>query len=263
MLLPLLFGALAVAAGFVGRYLIDPGQPVNPSGTTGMLLWILAPALLAFVFRRWDPKTRNGGYFALRGRGAVIALVSLLAALVVGTVIATGLVSGGLVLAPKALTLAQLLPLVLSIALFALLEESGWRGYLLPSLLARARYPVVLLLGALIWFCWHLPYLDLLTAAYSSESLTTLAPRLLLGLLAMQFLYTELFLRWPSVWPAFALHASVNISAQLALAGGLTLSGPYAWLLSPSADGALVIAISAGLGGYLYRKRTLNFSITR
>ena len=47
-----------------------------------------------------------------------------------------------------------------SIALFAFLEESAWRGYLLPSLLGRARYPVVVGVAGLIWFAWHLPYLD-------------------------------------------------------------------------------------------------------
>ncbi|MCV2360077.1 CPBP family intramembrane metalloprotease [Paucibacter sp. TC2R-5] len=259
-LLPLLFGALAIGAGLLGRMVFDQGQVIAPSGTTGMLLWILSPALLGFVFRRRDAATRRpaqGGYFAWHERSARAAAVAALAAvLAVGLVIAIGLAWGSLVLRPKPLAMAQLLPSALGIALFAFLEESGWRGYLLPSLLARTSYLRVLLLGALIWFAWHLPYLDLLTAAYSSESLWTLAPRLLLGVLAMQWLYIELFLRWPSIWPAFALHASMNISAQLALAGGLALSGPQAWLFSPSADGLLVMALCTAIGGGLYRART-------
>ncbi|MCV2368637.1 CPBP family intramembrane glutamic endopeptidase [Roseateles oligotrophus] len=257
LLLPLLFGGLAIGAGLLGRLVIDQGQVIGPNGSSGMLLWILAPALLALIFKRLDPRTRKSSYFSWRGRSRSAAAVAVAAVAAVGLVIALGLAMGGLVLQPKSLALARLIPTALGIALFAFLEESGWRGYLMPSLLARAHYPLVLLLGALIWFSWHLPYLDLLTSAYSSESLWTLAPRLMLGVLAMQWLYMELFLRWPSIWPAFALHASMNISAQLALAGGLALSGPQAWLFSPSADGGLIIATSACLGGWLYQARTL------
>src|SRR5258705_4048652 len=39
---------------------------------------------------------------------------------------------------------------------FALGEELGWRGYLLPQLM-RARWPFPLLLSGLVWGVWHFP----------------------------------------------------------------------------------------------------------
>ncbi|MEJ6006135.1 CPBP family intramembrane glutamic endopeptidase [Paucibacter sp. AS339] len=261
LLLTFLFSGLALGSGVVGRWGIDAAQVNGLSetgGSSGMLLWILAPALLALVFRRLDPATRQRRFFALRGarhtRRAALA-VGLLAGAAVAALIATGMVFGGLAWAPKPMPAAQLLVASLSIALFAILEESAWRGYLLPSLLARLRYRSVLGLGALVWFGWHLPYLEVLTQAYTVEPLSTLAPRLLLGVLAMQFLYMELFLRWPSVWPAFALHAGMNICAQAAFASGLSQSSAQPWLFSPSADGVLVILLCAGLGAWLRRAR--------
>lgn len=261
LLLPLLFGGLAVALGPVARLLLDRGSPVTPGGTPGMLVWILAPAVLALVFRRLDPQTRGTHLFGVTGRTALVAaLAAALAAAAMGLVIAVGLALGGLSFTPVSLPPATFIAAAVSTTLFAFLEESAWRGYLLPSLLGRARYPVVVAVSGLIWFAWHLPYLDQLNAALTSESVTTLAPRLFIGVLALQFLYAELFLRCRSVWPAFALHATTNLVAQLALLAGLKLTGSLAWLLSPSADGVLVIVLAAGIASWMYRRRVVRTS---
>ena len=253
---PLLFGALAIAVGVVGRLAVDHDTPMVAGGTTGMLVWILAPAVLAVAFRRLDPETRHGRFFRLTRRtGIAAAVVAALAAAAFGVVMALGLAVGGLSFTLASVSPKTLLPTAASIAVFAFLEECAWRGYLLPSLLSRARYPVVIGVAALIWFAWHLPYLDRLNAAYTTEPVITLAPRLLAGMLALQFLYTELFLRSRSVWPAFALHATTNLLAQIAFLAGLALVGPWAWLFSPSADGVFIITVSAGVALLLYRRR--------
>ena len=198
---PLLFGVLAVGVGFVGRVIVDRGSSIA-GGTLGMLVWILAPPGLAVLFRRLDPETRDVLFFALTRRTAIIAsVVAALAAAALGLVIALGLAFGGLSFTSASVSLKTLVPAAASIAVFAFLDESAWRGYLLPSLLPRTRYPVVIGVAALIWFVWHLPYLDRLNAAYTTESVISVAPRLLPGVLAPQFFYTELFLRCPSVWP--------------------------------------------------------------
>ena len=256
LFLPVLFGALAVALGPVARLLLDRGRPMTPGGTPGMLVWILAPAVLALVFRRLDPQTRGTHLFRVTGQTTMVALtVAALAAAAMGLAIAVGLATGGLSFAPASLPLTTFIAAAASVVLFAFLEESAWRGYLLPSLLGRARYPVVVVVAGLIWFAWHLPYLDQLTRALTNESVTTLAPRLFIGVLALQFLYSELFLRCRSVWPAFALHATTNLVVQLAFLAGLKLAGSQAWLLSPSADGVLVITLAAGVALWMYRRR--------
>jgi membrane protease YdiL (CAAX protease family) len=256
LVMPLLFGGLAVGAGVGARLLVDSGQPVAAGGTSGMLAWILAPAVLALLFRRLDPETRQGHFFRLTVRTIGIAgALAVLVAVAVGSVIAVGLAVGGLSFRSVPVSAATLSATVASVALFAFLEEAAWRGYLLPSLLSRARYLVVVSVASLVWFAWHLPYLDRLNAALTAESVTTLAPRLLLGVIALQFLYTEVFLRFRSVWLAVTLHATTNVVAQVALLAGLKLAGPLPWLFSPSADGALLITVSGGVALWLRRRR--------
>jgi len=252
----LLFGGLAVAAGVIGRTLIDSGVAAVPSGTPGKLLWIVAPALLALGFRRLDPATRGRHLFALSRKPLVAAaIVAALTAVAAGVAIALGLAAGALAFAPAGVPAATLATSAASIALFAFLEESAWRGYLLPGLLPRVRYAVAVGVSSLVWWAWHLPYLDQLSRVYTRESAISIAPRLLLGVMAMQVLYTEVFLRYRSVWPAFAMHASFNLVANLAILSGLKLTGHLPWLLSPSADSVLLIVLSGGIGLWLYRRR--------
>jgi membrane protease YdiL (CAAX protease family) len=247
LLLPLAFSFLVIAAAILGRFVLDLGVAPSPNGTSGKLLWILAPLLLAWLARRLDPVTRHAALFRLdRTVWHCVALVSistivaLLAMLYAGVYFQmTNFLLRPFPFQTYAFSFA-------SICMFALIEESAWRGYLLPALLARVSYPVALAFGAAICFCWHLPYLDQLAAVYTDETLYTLAPRVFIGLLAMQWLCAELFLRSRSVWPAVALHATFNVFASLAFISGLRLVDDGAWLLSPSVDGAGVIAMMAG-----------------
>jgi hypothetical protein len=71
----------------------------------------------------------------------------------------------------------------------------------------------------------------------------------------MQWLYSELFLRCRSVWPAFALHATANIVAITSMHCGWRLVGSRAWLFSPSADGVIVIALCLACALWLTLRR--------
>jgi membrane protease YdiL (CAAX protease family) len=260
LVLPLFFGMLVFAVGALARRLMDGDAIVSlvDGGTPGMLIWILSPALLAWVFRRCDADVQSTRPFAFGWPTLRFSLgVAVVAMFVVWCVIKLGLAMGGLVIDHSVAPLPFQVRLreLVGIACFALLEESAWRGYLMPALLARFRYLVVLMIGAVIWFAWHLPYLDVLSASYTSESTNTLAPRLFVGVVAMQFVYIELFLVCRSVWPAFALHAALNLVAQGSIATGLTLNRTHTWAFSPSADGLPIMLLCAGVGFVLYRVR--------
>ena len=256
LLTPLVFAALVLAAGAASRLLIDADRPASAEGTPGKLVWILAPALLAVVFRRLDPATRSEHLFAFTRVGVRFALsVAAAGGAAVCALIVLGLLTGSATWVPVPAAASNLASTAAGLAVFAFLEESAWRGYLLPALLARASVPLAVAVAAITWFGWHLPYLDQLAAAYTDEALATLAPRLLLGVAAMQWLYTELFLRCRSVWPAFALHATMNLVAMLALACGLRLIGARTWLFSPSADGVIVVALCCAAGFWLSVRR--------
>jgi membrane protease YdiL (CAAX protease family) len=135
-------------------------------------------------------------------------------------------------------------------------EEFGWRGYLTPRLEAAGvgRLANHLLVGV-VWEAWHLPYLD--AWDYSTESLWTLAPRVILGTTVIAIVYGEIRLRTGSVWPAVMMHASSNAvaGALVNTDNVLVQNEPAPWLFSPGVDGVVVIAISAALAAVLMLRR--------
>lgn len=142
-----------------------------------------------------------------------------------------------LVLPAGALIAIQLaaIPLNAVISLpFALGEELGWRGWLLPSLLPLGTWPALLLTG-FIWGLWHSPII-LLGYNYG---LTHLSGVLLMTVACMLLgiLLGWLRLRTGSIWPAVVAHSTFNASAgvlTLVLAAGESPDpisvGPLGWV---------------------------------
>jgi len=111
--------------------------------------------------------------------------------------------------------LAMLLTSELAIGvLFALGEEIGWRGFLVPELLrTRSFLQTSLIVGAL-WAVWHFPLI--VTGDYGDPS-TPLWFRLgcfFVSVLAISVVLTWLRLKSGSVWPSTLLHASHNLFIQ-------------------------------------------------
>ncbi len=95
-------------------------------------------------------------------------------------------------------------------ALFALGEEWGWRGYLLPKLLPLGQWPALIISGG-IWGLWHLPVILL---GYNYPLYPTIGWLLMLVfciLLGILFGWTRL--ATGSVWPAVIAHGALNGSA--------------------------------------------------
>lgn len=227
---------------------LPPDQPL------GQLAWILAPAVLGVAFRATDPLLRGERPFRVRGVGGPVILAVLGAFCVVAAVTGLGLATGGLRAPTVSVDPAPVLALAAAAVVPSALEEVGWRGYLAPALLARTGYWRTVALAALVWFAWHLPFLDRLTL-YTDEPMITLVPRLAVGVLALQVLFTEVWLATRSVWVAAALHGAFNVAAGGAFGAGLALAG-RGWIVSPSADGPVLMALAAAAGLWLRRKRT-------
>ncbi|MEL7208635.1 MAG: CPBP family intramembrane glutamic endopeptidase [Actinomycetota bacterium] len=139
----------------------------------------------------------------------------------------------------------------------AIAEEFGWRGYLTPRLEAAGvgRLANHVLVGV-VWGVWHLPYLAE-AWDYSTESLWTLAPRVVLGTTVIAVVYGEIRLRTGTVWPAVVMHASSNaVAGALINTDNVLLQNEAApWLFAPGVDGVVVIAISAVLAAVLMVRR--------
>ncbi len=109
-----------------------------------------------------------------------------------------------------ALTLAPLFNTV-----FALGEELGWRGFLLPELLPLGQWQAVLL-GGLIWGLWHAP------AIWQGHNYPTVAPWI--GVLLMVvftllagIVFSWLYLETRSPWAPALGHGALNAVAGLPL----------------------------------------------
>jgi uncharacterized protein len=112
---------------------------------------------------------------------------------------------------PPALTLS-IAALALTLLVLALTdglgEELGWRGYLLPRLLARHCAVSASLILGLYWWLWHLPLVWTEGAALEDQPVWLL----LLDLMAKSLIFTYVFLGTQgSVLIAILLHASTNL----------------------------------------------------
>lgn len=135
----------------------------------------------------------------------------------------------------------------------AIAEEFGWRGYLTPRLdaVGVGRLTNHILVGV-VWGAWHLPYLAD-AWDYSTESLWTLAPRIIVGTTIVAVVYGEIRLRTGTVWPAVIMHASGNaVAGALINTDEVLIQNEAApWLFAPGVDGVVIIAISALLAAVL------------
>ncbi|MGH3146681.1 MAG: CPBP family glutamic-type intramembrane protease [Rubrobacter sp.] len=101
-----------------------------------------------------------------------------------------------------------LLEVVILALTFALAEEIGIRGYLLPKLLPLGRRRALLLSG-LVWATWHMP-LILLTPVFPVGNKLISLPLFYGAIVAASFFYGYLRIYTGSVWPASIAHAVHN-----------------------------------------------------
>lgn len=162
--------------------------------TRWQVLAYLLPPLLALVVYSIVWLTGIGGFsdaklmdFAVEEMGREIPLPAVL-----GVLATLGLLQG---------------------AVFALGEEIGWRGLLVPELAATTSFTKTALISGIAWAAYHYPLI--LSSDYTSG-----APRWYVLLIftwvviAASFGFAWLRLRSGSVWTAVILHASHNLFLQ-------------------------------------------------
>jgi membrane protease YdiL (CAAX protease family) len=147
---------------------------------------------------------------------------------------------GGAVESPMPVGLIVLLQLLLiPVAaifngLFALGEELGWRGWLLPSLRPLGTWPALLISGA-VWGFWHSP---LILLGYNFGQPNLIGVVIMIGgCMLYGVLIGWLRLRTGSIWPAVFAHGAFNAAAGfllLVVAAGTTAdavaTSPLGWV---------------------------------
>jgi membrane protease YdiL (CAAX protease family) len=128
---------------------------------------------------------------------------------------------------------------------FALAEEIGIRGYLLPKLLPLGRRRALALSG-LVWATWHMP-LILLTPVFPVGNKLISLPLFYAAIVAASFFYGYLRIYTGSVWPASIAHA-VHNAAWGALGAFTATSYPLLINNYLVGDYGLLIVVGAVIG---------------
>lgn len=122
--------------------------------------------------------------------------------------------------------------------LFAVGEETGWRGYMTPYLTERFGRTKGLLLSGAIWGAWHWPVIALVGYNFGTGYPAYPLPGLLamcLGCAALGILLSLLYDKTGSIWAPALAHGAVNAAAGI---GALFLvPGNSSRLLGPTLFG--------------------------
>jgi membrane protease YdiL (CAAX protease family) len=118
-------------------------------------------------------------------------------------------------------------------------EEGGWRGYLLPRLLAKTGALRASAIIGVIWAAWHLPIMALFPEWRDGTAFAFYLPLYTLGLVAMAYIFTTVWrLSGGSLVACIWLHGMVNAL------GGIAFN-PKVWNNSFGADGSVVLFMAS------------------
>jgi uncharacterized protein len=137
---------------------------------------------------------------------------------------------------------------------FALWEEIGMRGYLLPRLLSLGRRRALAFSG-LVWAAWHMP-LILLTPVFPVGNRLISLPLFVGTIVAASFFYGYLRIYTGSVWPASIAHSVHN--AAWGVLGALTATSyPVVVNKYLVGDYGILIFVGAALGAIWVGRRLM------
>jgi uncharacterized protein len=262
--LALSFVVLVLLISWIYEAFIIFGGGVARFGLAGLVILMWIPGLLSILLRlalglgfgdvRFIVgKPRYYGY---------ALLMPLTLALVTGALCAILDVRKFALIEPDAMR--EMLPVALSVlalGLFgALGEELGWRGFLLPKMITGGiRHPY--LASGIVWALWHLPLIAFGGFYHQASDTSLVAPAYAMGIIAMNFVISELRVRSGSVWVAVLLHASHNFFFQLAvpaIALGQPGSRSKLWEVLGSDRGIIVAALYAIAFIFLFGRSALS-----
>lgn len=137
-------------------------------------------------------------------------------------------------------------------AFFALGEEIGWRGLLVPELARVTSFTKTALISGLLWAVYHYPVI--LFADYHSKAPKAYALVAFTWMIvAASFVFAWLRLKSGSVWTAVILHASHNLFIQLVFDPMTQDRGITAYVTTEFGFG---LAIAYSVGAWIcWRKR--------
>lgn len=261
----ILFIVLVLSLGWIG-FLFDLLLKNPFSQGLGMLLFILAPLLLAVVLRGFNRAewTDSGIGLHLKGNlkwyGLALFLYPALAAVMITLGSLFGAYSEQKITSmPFAQYIALLAPLLLQNFVKNIFEEFGWRGFLVPRLFSqRNKLSSHLIVGA-VWSLWHLPYwfFFLSQDILQKTGVQNKAVFIFVSIISINLftiLFNELRLITKSVWPPLLLHMMMNAITAFMLLNSMLTYKPNAAIIF-GLDSLVIAGILACIGLILYNSR--------
>lgn len=228
------------------------------------LMW--CPGAAAMIVRLASQRNLRGtgwGWGATRWQAVAYLLPPALALVLYGFVWMTGIgrfAPTGLAL-PKDAGIQIPLPMLLAVlatvgfvqsVVFALGEEIGWRGFLVPELSRVSSFTTTAFVSGAVWSVYHYPLI--LFANYGSGVPKWFALLAFTWMVvASAFVYAWLRLKSGSVWTAAFLHASHNLFIQQIFDPLTSDRGPTKYVTTEFGIG-LAIGYSI-LAWYFWRRR--------
>jgi membrane protease YdiL (CAAX protease family) len=253
----IIFSLVALSCGWIGR-LVDLQVGTDENGSLGQLIWIVSPLLAMVIMRSWlGDGWKDFGIKPRMKRNQLLYVFSILffplmTAIIVGISVGLGWMDIPPTSSPYLAAFAMaLVPSFIK----NIFEEFAWRGYMAPRLFALGynRFLVHIAVG-LVWGAWHFPYLYLFMD--TTESMLTVIPRLMLGVIVMAILYGEILLMTRSVWPAVVMHTMGNAFIDtLILKKYILIHEEFNFMAMPSPEGILAIALTGFAGLWIYKRR--------
>lgn len=138
--------------------------------------------------------------------------------------------------------------------IFALGEEIGWRGFLLPELAKNMSYTQASLISGIIWAAFHYPFFIFIVAPELDIPWWFMIPVATISAIGISFILAWLRLKSNSLWTAVIFHAYLNIHIQ-GFFENLTVSNNSTKYMS--GEQGILMAIAFTVVAYLFwRKRS-------
>ena len=126
---------------------------------------------------------------------------------------------------------------------YALGEEIGWRGFLVPELFKTTGFTGTALLSGLVWALWHYPIL--IGADYNAGTPTWYGLTCFtVGVLAISFVFAWMRLKSGSLWAGALLHASDNLYNQAIFTPLTQKTANSAWFVDEFGAVSPIIAVA-------------------
>jgi membrane protease YdiL (CAAX protease family) len=105
---------------------------------------------------------------------------------------------------------------IIVVSAFAMFEEIGWRGWLLPQFMRRMSPRGAVVITSIVWAVWHVPFALSGIQHIDGMSPTRVAILVPFGTLAAGLVIGWLWLRTESIWVVAIAHGALNNWGQYA-----------------------------------------------